>query len=61
VEAVEDLLTTVGISYHLRDYGIPEQAISKLVEGGMKFARLFILNPRDLNEQDVRSVYEEAY
>ena len=61
VEAVEDLLATVGISYHLRDYGIPEQAISKLVEGGMKFARLFILNPRDLNEQDVRSVYEEAY
>jgi len=61
VEAVEELLSTVKISFRLRDYGVTEKDIPKLVEGGMKFARLFLLNPRDLNEQDVRSVYEEAY
>ncbi len=61
VEAVENLLSIVEISYRLRDYGIPKEAIPKLVEGGMKFARLFALNPRDLSEQNVRSVYEEAY
>lgn len=61
VEAVEDLLTTVGISFRLRDYGIKESDIPKLVEGGMKFARLFVLNPRNLTEADVRSIYEEAY
>jgi len=61
VEAVEELLSTVNISHRLRDYGIPKEAIPKLVEGGMKFARLFILNPRDLNEQDVRAVFEAAY
>ncbi len=61
VEAVEELLSTVKIPYHLRDYGITEKDIPRLVEGGMKFARLFTLNPRDLTEQDVRSVYEEAY
>jgi alcohol dehydrogenase class IV len=61
VEAVEELLATVKISYRLRDYGVTEKDIPKLVEGGMKFARLFILNPRDLSEKDVRSVYEEAY
>jgi alcohol dehydrogenase class IV len=61
VEAVEDLLSTVQIPFHLRDYGIPEGAIPKLIEGGMRFARLFIPNPRDLNEADVRSVFEEAY
>jgi len=61
VEAVEDLLTTVGISYRLRDYGIKESDIPKLVEGGMKFARLFTVNPRDLTEADVRSIYEGAY
>jgi len=60
-EAVEDLLTTVDISFHLRDYGIKESDIPRLVEGGMKFARLFVLNPRDMSEADVRSVYEEAY
>ena len=60
-EAVEDLLLTVDISYRLRDYGIPKEAIPKLVEGGMRFARLFISNPRDLKVEDVRKVYEEAY
>ena len=61
VEAVEGLLSTIAIPYHLRDYGIPKEAISRLVEGGMKFARLFVFNPRDLTERDVRSIYEEAY
>jgi alcohol dehydrogenase len=61
VEAVQDLLSQIGISYRFRDYGIPKEAIPRLVEGGMKHARLFVVNPRDLTEQDVRSVYEEAY
>jgi alcohol dehydrogenase len=60
-DAVKDLLSTVGISFHLRDYGIKQNDIPKLVEGGMKFARLFAVNPRDLTEADVRSIYEEAY
>jgi alcohol dehydrogenase class IV len=61
VEAVQELLETLHIPYHLRDYGIPKQDIPKFVEGGMKFARLFIPNPRDLKEEDVRSIYEGAY
>jgi len=61
VEAVEKLLTTLQISFHLRDYGIPKGGIPKLVEGGMKFSRLFIPNPRDLKEEDVRNLYEAAY
>jgi alcohol dehydrogenase class IV len=61
VEAVEDLLSTVDISWRLRDYGIPKEAFPKLVEGGMRFSRLFIPNPRDLKEEDVRKIYEEAY
>lgn len=61
VEGVETLLSSVDISFHLRDYGIPKEAIPKLVEGGMKFSRLFSPNPRDLKEQDVQSIYQEAY
>jgi alcohol dehydrogenase class IV len=61
VKAVEELLTTLQISFHLRDYGIPREGIPKLVEGGMKSSRLFIPNPRDLNEEDVRHVFEAAY
>jgi alcohol dehydrogenase class IV len=61
VEAVEELLTTLQIPFHLRDYGIRKEDLPKLVEGGMRFSRLFIPNPRDLNEEDVSSIYEGAY
>jgi alcohol dehydrogenase class IV len=61
VEAVEEFLEIFHSSFHLRDYKIPKEDIPKLVEGGMKFTRLFTVNPRDMNEGDVRSLYEEAY
>jgi alcohol dehydrogenase class IV len=60
VEAVEKLLKTVNISFRLSDYGISRDDLPKLVEGGMKQARLFIPNPRDLAEEDVKSIYERA-
>jgi alcohol dehydrogenase class IV len=61
VEAVEELMEIVQVSYHLRDYGVPESDLSKLVEGGMKVSRLFGVNPRDLTEEDVRSIYEASF
>lgn len=61
VEAVEELLTTVEIPFHLHDYGIQKEDLPKFVEGGMKFSRLFVTNPRDLKEEDVLSIFEEAY
>jgi alcohol dehydrogenase class IV len=61
IEAVQELLETVQIPYRLRDYGISKKDFPKLVEGAMRFARLFVPNPRDLTEEDVRSIYEVAY
>ncbi|NWF92721.1 MAG: iron-containing alcohol dehydrogenase [Syntrophaceae bacterium] len=61
VEAVEELLTTLQIPFHLHEYGIPKEGLPRLVEGAMKFSRLFIPNPRDLKEEDVFSIYEQAY
>jgi len=29
--------------------------------GGMQFARLFIPNPRNLTEKDVKKIYESAF
>jgi alcohol dehydrogenase class IV len=60
-EAVQELLEVLRIPYRLRDYGISKKDFPKFVEGAMKFARLFVPNPRDLTEEDVLSVYEEAY
>ncbi len=61
VEAVIELLDDVQIPYHLKDYGIPKEAIPKLVEGGMRFARLFVPNPRNLSPSDVESIYTGAW
>jgi alcohol dehydrogenase class IV len=61
VEAVTELLDDVQIPYHLRDYGIPKEAIPKLVDGGMKQARLFVPNPRNLSESDVEAIYIKAW
>jgi alcohol dehydrogenase class IV len=61
VEVVKRILTAVGISFHLSDYGIPRKDLPILVEGGLKQSRLFVPNPRDLTESDVRKIYEGAY
>jgi len=61
VEAVKELLQSAGISFHIGDYGIPRDQIPKLAQAAMKQARLFVPNPRDLTEDDVRAVYEDAY
>jgi alcohol dehydrogenase len=61
VAAVKRLLTAVGISFRLSDYGIPREDLPILVEGGLKQSRLFVPNPRDLTEPDVRKIYEGAY
>jgi alcohol dehydrogenase class IV len=61
VEAVIELLDDVQIPYHLRDYGIPKEAIPRLVDGGMKQARLFVPNPRNLSESDVEAIYIKAW
>ncbi len=61
VEAVTQLLDDVQIPYHLKDYGIPREAIPRLVEGGMRQARLFVPNPRDLREKDVEAIYTKAW
>jgi len=59
-DILKKLLKTVGIPIRLADYGITEKVMSTLVAGGMKHKRLFATNPRDLTEDDVRTVYTSA-
>jgi alcohol dehydrogenase class IV len=61
VVAVKRLLEMINISYQLRDYGIPKESIPKLVEGGMKQSRLFVPNPRNLTQEDVKAIYTKAW
>ena len=61
VEAVKKLLNMVQIPFRLSHHGIARDDLPRLVAGGMKQARLFVPNPRDLTEEDVRTIYEKAF
>jgi len=61
VEAVEDTLDAVEVSYQLRDYGASEEDIPRLTEETMEVAAFFDANPRDFNENDVKAIYETAF
>ena len=61
VKAVQELLETIQVPFRLRDYGIPREDIPKLTKAAMREARLFTFNPRDVQEDDVRSLFEAAF
>ena len=61
VKAVMDLEDAINVSWLLQDYDIDPADIDLLVNGAMQQARLFVPNPRDLDEDDVRSIYREAF
>ena len=61
VEAVLDLEEAITVSWKLKDYDIPKDDLSLLIDGAMKQARLFAPNPRDLKKDDVRSIYQQAF
>ena len=61
IKAVLNLMEAVNVSPWLSDYDISEEDLPKMVKGGMAQARLFVPNPRDLTEDDVRAIYTRAF
>jgi len=59
--AIQELLETIHVSCRISDYGIPAEALPKLVAGAMNQSRLFVPNPRELSEEDVKVIYQGAY
>lgn len=55
------LLEDVGIPSRLSAYGVSREDIPGLVEGGMKLNRLFVPNPRNPAEEDVKNIYTAAF
>ena len=60
VDYLFNLLEIVNIPVRLSDYGITQADIPSLVEGGMKLARLFVPNPRDMTVEDVKNIFTSA-
>lgn len=61
VNGVMDLEDAINVSWLLQDYDIDQADLDLLVNGAMQQARLFVPNPRDLDEDDVRAIYREAF
>jgi alcohol dehydrogenase class IV len=55
------LLELLGIPSKISAYGVSREDIPRLAAGAMKMTRLFIWNPRDLTEEEVKDIYRAAF
>ncbi len=61
VEAVKALIKDVGIPLHLRDLGVPKEALEGMAVATMDFTRLLANNPKKLTIDDVRGIWHNAW
>jgi len=61
VEAFKALATDVGIPPHLRDLGVPTEALEELAVATMDVTRLLANNPKKLTLDDVRHIWQNAW
>ncbi len=59
--AVQRWLSELNVSTRLRDYQIPKENIDHLAKESMKFSRLFASNPRILQIDDAKGIFEKAW
>jgi len=55
------LLEVLDIPTRLSAYGVSKADIPKMVAGSMRLGHLFVPNPRNLTEEDVKSIYTCAF
>ncbi len=60
VEAVKNLATDIGISLHMRDLGVPKEALEEMATATMGVTRLLDKNPKKLTLDDVRGIWQNA-
>jgi alcohol dehydrogenase class IV len=61
VEAYKALAKDIGIPIHLRDLGIPKEALEELAVATMDVTRLLNNNPKKLTLDDVRRIWQNAW
>lgn len=57
----QQLAEDVGIPKRMREVGIQETQLDDLVEGAWAVQRLLRNNPRPINREDIRAIYERAF
>ena len=61
VKAVKALVADIGIPSHLRDLGVPEEALEGMAVATMDVTRLLANNPKKLTLDDVRGIWRNAW
>ncbi|MGR6116923.1 iron-containing alcohol dehydrogenase [Aeribacillus composti] len=61
IEAMIRICRYVEIPQSLREFNIPESAISEMAEEALKQTRLLRNNPRKLSKKDIEQIYRAAY
>ena len=61
VEAYKALAKDIGIPLHLRDLGVPKEALEELAVATMDGTRLLANNPKKLTLDDVRRIWQNAW
>ncbi|MBA7619947.1 Long-chain-alcohol dehydrogenase 1 [subsurface metagenome] len=61
VEAIKALAADIGIPLHLRDLGVPREALEEMAVATMEVTRLLANNPKKLTLDDVRHIWQNAW
>jgi len=61
VEAIKALAKDIGIPLHLRDLGVPREALEGMAVATMDVTRLLANNPRPLTLDEVRQIWQNAW
>ena len=61
IEKIRALIKDCGIPAHLREVGIPKEAIPQMAADAMKITRLLKNNPRPITEADAIDIFNAAY
>lgn len=61
VEAARALITNIGIPLHLRELGVPKEALEEMAVATMDVTRLLANNPKKLTLDDVRHIWQNAW
>ncbi len=61
LDAMIELGTKIGVKTRLRDFGIPKAASAEMAEAAMKEVRLMSNNPRPLDIDSVKAIYDRAW
>lgn len=61
LKGIVELGEKIGVKTRLRDFGIPKEAASEMAEAALKEVRLMSNNPRPLDFESVKAIYEKAW